>query len=136
MKIEGQIKKTKKWWAVEVPLLLVFSQGRTKKEALSMIKEAVKDLVDVKGFKVSVCDVEEDTFSLRSNDINRLMSFVLKQQRFYHKRSIRDVARELGSSSPTAYSRYESGKTKLNFDKFTQILKAIRKGEELILKIG
>ena len=50
MKIEGKIKKSGKWWAVEVPLLLVFTQGKTKKSALLMIKEAIEELIDVKGF--------------------------------------------------------------------------------------
>ena len=33
MKIEGKIEKSGPWWAVSTPLLLVFSQGRTKKSA-------------------------------------------------------------------------------------------------------
>ena len=63
-------------------------------------------------------------------------SIALKQQRTYHKKSIRDVAKKLGSSSPTTYSRYENGSVKLNFDKFTKILMAIEKNNEPILKIG
>ena len=81
MKIEGKIEKSGNWWAVSVPLLLVFSQGKTKKSALAMIKEAVEDLIDTKGFKVNVSDVQANTFSLSANNTKWLMAFILKQQR-------------------------------------------------------
>ena len=136
MKLEGNIKKQNNWWAIEVPLLFVFTQGKTKKEALSMVKDSIETLIDRKGFKVSIGDVSSQTFSIKANNLNTLMAFVLKQQRSYYNKSIRDVAQKLGSSSPTAYSQYESGRTKLNLDKFTQILEAIHKDNEPILKLA
>ena len=81
MKIEGKIEKSGWWWMVFVPLLLVFSQGKTKKSALVMIKEAVEDLVDIKEFKMSISDVQANTFSLSANNIKWLIAFILKQQR-------------------------------------------------------
>ena len=135
MKIEGKIEKSGKWWAVEVPLLLIFTQGRTKKSALLMIKEAIEELIDVKGFEVSIDNVQADTFSVAANNTKWLMAFILKQQRSYHKKSIRQVAAKLGSDSPTAYSRYEQAKTRLSIDKFTQILSAINKESEPVLKL-
>ena len=89
MKIEGKIKRSGKWWAVEVPLLLVFTQGRTKKSALLMIKEAIEELIDVKGFEVSIDNVQAGTFSVAANNTKWLMAFILKQQRSHHKKSIR-----------------------------------------------
>ena len=135
MKIEGKIKKSGKWWAVEVPLLLVFTQGKTKKSAFLLIKEAIEELIDVKGFEVYIDNIQADTFSVATNNTRRLMAFILKQQRSYYKKSIRQVAAKLGSDSPTAYSRYEQAKTGLNMDKFTQILAAINEESEPVLKI-
>ena len=80
VKIEGKIEKSGNWWAVSAPLLLVFSQGKTKKLALAMIKEAVEELVDVKGFKVSISDVQANTFSLSANNTKLLRAFILKQK--------------------------------------------------------
>lgn len=44
MKIEGNIKKSGAWWSVEIPLLPVYTEGKTKKEAFEMVKNAVEDL--------------------------------------------------------------------------------------------
>lgn len=135
MKIEGKIEKSGNCWAVSVPLLLVFSQGKTKKLALSMIQEAVEGLVDVKGFKVNVTDIQANTFSISASNTKLLMAFILKQQRLRNKKSIRQVAKKLGSSSPTAYSQYEQAKTNLNMDKFIQVLSAINEKLEPILRL-
>ena len=89
MKIEGKIEKSGSWWAVSVPLLLVFSQGKTKKSALAMIQEAVEELVDVKGFKVSISDIQTNTFSISTNNTKWLMAFILKQHRLRNKKSIK-----------------------------------------------
>ena len=118
-----------------MPLLLVFSQGKTKKSALAMIKEAVEDLVDAKGFKVSISDVQANTFSLSANNTKWLMAFILKQQRLRNKKSIKQVAKQLGFASPTAYSRYERAGTGLSIDKFMSILSAINKEVEPILRL-
>ena len=45
-----------------------------------MIKEAVEELVDAKGFKVSVSDVQGGTFSLSANNTKLLRAFILKQK--------------------------------------------------------
>ena len=40
MKIEGKLIKSGKWWAVEIPLLLVHTQGKTKRQAYLMAADA------------------------------------------------------------------------------------------------
>ncbi len=135
MRIEGRLIKSGRWWAVEIPLLLVHSQGRTKKEALSMAKDAVECLIDSPGFAVSVAQNRGRTFSVASNDDSRLMSLALRQQRASHKLTIREVARRLGSTSPTSYSRYEKGRTKPSLDKFSQLLRAIDPSLDPIITI-
>ena len=100
-----------------------------------MIKEAIEELIDIKGFEVSIDNVQADTFSVAANNTRWFMAFILKQQRSYHKKSIRQIAAKLGSDSPTAYSRYEQAKTGLNMDKFTQILSAINEDSEPVLKL-
>ena len=137
MKIEGRITKSGRWWAVEVPLLLIHTQGRTKIDAYAMVKDAIELLIDEKGFAVDVIKGnEKDVICISSNNDRALMAFALKQQRAEHSLSVRDVAANLGSKSPTSYSRYESGRVGLTRDKFCQLLSAIDPGLEPILKIG
>jgi DNA-binding XRE family transcriptional regulator len=135
MKIEGKLIRSGKWWAVEIPLLLIYTQGKTKKDAYLMAADAVEAIVDEKSFKVKVTEGPDNTFSVGSSNDSVLMALALKQQRAEHHLSVRDIAKRLGSNSPSAYSRYEQGKIKPSLDKFTQLLKAIDPSLEPILKV-
>jgi len=135
MKIEGKLVRSGKWWAVEIPLLLIYTQGKTKKDAYLMAADAVEAIVDEKSFKVKVSEGPDNTFSIGSSNDSFLMALALKQQRAEHHLSVRDIAKRLGSNSPSAYSRYEQGKIKPSLDKFTQLLKAIDPSLEPILKV-
>jgi len=125
MKIEGKLDRSGSWWAVEIPLLKIFTQGRSKKDAYCMAKDAIESIVDEKKFTVNVTPGPADTFMVGSNNEVLLMALALKQQRSSRHMSVRDVARNLGSNSPASYSRYEQGKVKPSLDKFSQLLKAI-----------
>ena len=136
MKIEGKLHKVGRFWAVEIPLLLIYTQGRTKKKSLEMAEDAVEELIEEKGFKAKAAETNNNTFNIGSNNDSLLMALALKQQRLQRGLSIRDVAGRLGSKSPTSYSRYEQGKMKPSLDKFTDLLQAIDVDLEPILKIG
>lgn len=62
MELEGRLWKSGKFWLVEVPALEVMTQGHSRKEALSMIADAIEGLVDCyfptgsKDFKVNVIE--------------------------------------------------------------------------------
>jgi hypothetical protein len=90
-----------------------------------MSKDAIEAIVDEKGFAVSVTPGPADTFMVGASDDTLLMALALKQQRSSRHMSVRDVARNLGSNLPAAYSRYEQGKVRPSLDKFSQLLKAI-----------
>jgi len=135
MKIEGKLIRSGKWWAVEIPLLLIYTQGKTKKDAYLMAADAVEAIVGEKSFKVKVTEGPVNTFSIGSSNDSVLMALALKQQRAEHHLSVRDIAKRLGSNSPSAYSRYEQGKVKPSLDKFSQLLKAIDPRLEPILKV-
>ena len=79
MKIEGKLIKSGKWWAVEIPLLLIHTQGKTKKEAFRMAADAVKAIIDEKGFKVTVTEGPDNTFSVGSNKDTLLMLIQYKR---------------------------------------------------------
>lgn len=135
MKIEGRLIKAGRYWAVEIPLLLINTQGRNRKDALEMAEDAVETIVEKSGFKATATSVSEDRFVVGANDQQSLFAVILKQQRAAMQLSIREVANRLGSKSPTAYSQYESGKVSLSLDKFTQILEAINGDVEPVMTL-
>jgi hypothetical protein len=135
MKIEGKLIRTGKRWAVEIPLLKVFTQGKSRKDAYFMAKDAIEAIIDEESFTVSVTEGPADTFMVGSSNDTLLMALALKQQRSSMHMSVRDVAKNLGSNSPAAYSRYEQGKVRPSLDKFSQLLKAINPGLEPVLTV-
>ncbi len=135
MRIEGKLLKSGNWWAVEIPLLLVHTQGKTKNDSYEMAKDAIENLDDKREFEATIYPERGNVFSVGSNYESLLLAFALKQQRLNRHLSVRDVAKRLGSASPAAYSRYESGKVKPGIDKFTQLLKAIDEKLVPVLRI-
>jgi hypothetical protein len=135
MKIEGKLIRSGSWWAVEIPLLKIFTQGRSRNAAYAMAKDAIELIIDEKSFTVSVTPGPGDTFMVGSNNEMLLMALALKQQRSSRHMSVRDVARNLGSNSPASYSRYEQGKVRPSLDKFSQLLKAIDPCLDPVLKV-
>ena len=135
MKISGIIHKVGKLWAVEIPLMLIHTQGSTRKDAIEMAADAVETIVSKSSFKARAHLVEENRFVIGANDEQALFATILKQQRGAHHLSIRDVAARLGSRSPTAYARYESGKTALSIEKFTELLMAIDSSVEPVMTL-
>lgn len=94
-------------WAVGVPILGIFSQGRTKTEAFAMIEEAVQLAADI---PVVVEPHGEHSFTVRPKNeksIEEFVKFMFRQNR--GDLSVRAAATKLGSRSPNAYARYEQG---------------------------
>lgn len=128
MRLEGRIWKDKKtkYWVVHIPLLDISTQGKSRKQALSMIEDAVEVEANRPGFKIhSEQEKSEDTFTIRASDPDALMAFVLKRQRLCHGRTVREVAHQMKSNSPTAYAQYEQGKRVPSIGKFMELLRAI-----------
>ena len=138
MMFEGRVAKTKgnKFWEVEIPLLEVYTQGRSKKDALAMIKEAIELLVEKRGFRIEVIPGRGESFKVRSKDTRTLISLLLERQRQVHGLSVREVAARMNSKSPNAYAQYEQGRVNPTLEKLNELLRAIDPGMEVILKVG
>ena len=138
MKIEAKLippkNKKNKLWGVEIPLLEIHTQGKSKEDAYLMAADAVESLVNKKGFKI-ICQPEEGSyFTLTANDQNIFLAFVLARLRLSHKLTAREVASRLNSNSPNAYARYEQAKAIPKFDTLELLLKAINPKLHLVLK--
>jgi hypothetical protein len=138
MRFEGCVWKDKssKYWLVEVPLLDVMTQGISKKDAYTMIADAIKGLVNRKGFEVDVRPLNKEFFTVGASIESVLVALMLKRQREFHRLTLLEVAQRLGQKSPNAYARYEQGKSLPTVEQLNKLLKAIDPGCEPILKIA
>lgn len=139
MELEGKIWKEGKFWIVEVPCLNVSSQGKTRKEALFMIQDAVFELMksyfgDVE-FEITVHDFKGTSFGLTSDDNKLLLSFLLIRQREESGLSIRDVAMRLESKNPNSYAQYEKGTVNFSIDKYEQLIHAVNPKRTTVLRV-
>lgn len=141
MELEGKIWKDGKFWLVEVPAVEVMTQGRTQKEALEMIVNAIEGLVncyfphDAKDFKVTVQNDKKGVIGVSSSNNSLMLAFSLRRQRELSKSTIREVSERLGSNSPNAYAKYEKGKVRISLDQYERLLHAVNPARPLRLRI-
>src|SRR5579872_7211363 len=129
MEMEGRMWKEGKFWLIAVPALDAMTQGKTRKEALSMIENWVIETAksyfesDAKRFKVSVTEYSKDTIGISSNDTKLFVALSLRKQREKSGSTVREASARLGSRSPNAYAQYERGKVSVSLDKYEDLLK-------------
>ncbi len=133
MELEGKVWKDpdNAGWLVEISFLDVMTQGKTRKEALKMIKDAVMELLkdsyeDLfnKKFRLVVNLYEGGIIGLGASDEKLLFALGLKRQRLRSGSTIRDVSKRLKSKSPNAYARYESAQARPSLEKYAELLHA------------
>lgn len=133
MELEGKVWKDtdSSWWLVEVSFLDVMTQGKTRKEALEMIKDAILELLkdsyeDLLGkqFQLSVNLYKDNVIGIGASDEKILFALGLKRQRLRSGSSIRDVSKRLKSNSPNAYARYERAQARPSIEKYAELLHA------------
>jgi len=133
MRFGGRMIKSGRYWAIEVPILGVFTQGRTKKEAYEMIADAIESLVNKEEFKVKVYPGKGEYFEVYSQDLPAMIAFLLRRQRVRHGLSLAEVADRLGGKSLNTYARYEQGKSVPTIEKFSQLLSAVSPERDFVL---
>ena len=131
MELEGKIWKDKKNWFVEVPSLDVMTQGKSRKDALNMICDAIIELVHCyfesgirKKFDVTLNDYHKGIVGIRANDNKLLLALSLRRQREKSGSTVRQAAARLGVKSLNAYAQYERGKIRISLDQYEKLLKA------------
>lgn len=131
MELEGRIWKSKKFWLVEVAVLDIMTQGRTKKEAMMMIHDVISEIansylpkISRKPFQVTVNDYKKGVIGISTTDSKLLYALVLKRQREKSQTTVREAAKRLGSNSPNSYAQYENGEINMSLDKFFKLLQA------------
>lgn len=133
MELKGRVWKDDKssWWLAEVSFLDVMSQGKTKKKALEMLKDAILQLLKDsygeqidKKFQLTINPYEQDLIGAGASDEWLLFALGLKRQREKSGTTIREAAKRLRSKSPNAYARYERGYVRPSIEKYDRLLHA------------
>ena len=133
MRFEGRVFKSGRYWAVEVPILGVVTQGRTKKEALEMISDAIESLVNEPNFKVKVFPGRGGYFEVGANDEAKLTALLLRRARTRAGLTLSEVAHRLGSASLNSYARYEQGRSVPTVAKLSELLSALETDKDFVL---
>ena len=138
MTFEGRVtapKKGQRYWEVKIPDLGVFTQGKSEKDAYAMAADAIETLVDQDRFHVEVAPLGGGRFLVSANDPTPLVARWLLRLRMKSGLTIREAAERLGSRSPEAWARYESGRTSPTVEKLCELLRAIDPDAKFSLKL-
>jgi len=133
MRLAGRVFKSGKYWAIEVPILGVVTQGRTKKDAFEMISDAIETLVNKTGFELHIFPGKSSYLEVGSSDAATLTAFLLRRQRMKQGLTLVEVSKRLGAKSHTTYARYEQGKSVPTIEKLNQLLAAVSPGRDFVL---
>ncbi len=134
MRFTGRIVKSGKWYAAEVPVLGIDTQGKSKANAYRMVKDAIEELVNKTGFAVTVYPGKGNYFEVGANNQVAWVAFLLRRQRMIHGLSLSEVAARLGAKSRNAYARYEQGDSVPTADKLMDLLAALDPGRDFVLR--
>jgi predicted RNase H-like HicB family nuclease len=132
MRFKGRLWKDGGFWLVEVPALDVMTQGRTKREAVEMVADAIEGYVDRRGFKVDVFQGSNGDLEVGSKDAAALTALFLRRRRQASGLTLAEVAERLGARSHNAYARYEQGKSVPTVEKLAQLLAAVDRGHDVV----
>ena len=134
MRFAGRVFKVDRYWAIEVPILGVSTQGRTRKEAMEMIADAIESLVNKEGFKVNVFPVSAtEHFEIGASDQAPLTALLLRRERLRSGLTLAQVAARLGTRSLNSYARYEQGRATPTIQKLSQLFSAVAPHGDFVL---
>jgi DNA-binding XRE family transcriptional regulator len=132
VRLAGRVFKCGRYWAIEVPILGVVTQGRTRKEAFEMIADAIVSLANNPGLDVDVHPGTGEAFTVGSKDSAALAAFLVRRVREKEGLSLSAAAKRLGASSRNAYARYEQGKSVPSLKKLADLIEAMT-GKDFVL---
>ena len=133
MRLPGKLIKSGNLWAIEVPMLAVTTQGRSKKEAYAMIADAIESLIDKEDFQVQVFPGADGYFEIGAKDIAILIAFLLRRRRKIQGLTLKEVAKRLDAKSINTYARYEQGRAVPSIATFDRLLCALSDDGDLVL---
>ena len=133
MRFYGKVYKDGNFWLAEVPILEAMTQGRTQKEAFTMVEDLLETLANRPGFSVKVHPGKQGDFEVSSTDTRGMISLLLRRQRERSGLSLAEAAERLGAKSRNAYARYERGTSVPTLEKLNDLLQAVAPDQDFVL---
>ncbi len=133
MRLAGRMERSGRWWAIEVPILGVATQGSTRREAFAMIADAIEALVDRKGFRVRVHAGDGSGFEISGNDPAALTALMLRRLRFRSGLTLAQVSSRLDARSLNSWARYEQGRAVPTIAKLSELFAAVAPGRDFVI---
>lgn len=133
MRLSGTVTKQGRFWAAEIPILGVFTQGRSRSDAFAMAADAVRELLDRPRLRVVVHPAVGDSFELSASDPAALTALMLRRLRSRSGLTLAQVAERLDATSPNAWARYEQGRAVPTITKLSELFRAVAPGRDFVL---
>jgi len=134
MRFGGRLARDGRWWLAEIPMLDALTQGRTRREALAMIKDWLETAVNRNDFHATIHDSGGGEFEVSGTDATSMVALLLRRRRAASGASLREMASRLGATSRNAYARYERGEAAPTLEKLDALLKATTPGGDFVIR--
>ncbi|HUQ97810.1 MAG TPA: helix-turn-helix domain-containing protein [Gemmatimonadaceae bacterium] len=134
MRFAGSVNRDGRWWLAEIPMLDALTQGRTRREALEMVKDWLETAVNRVDFRATVHETGRNEFEVSGSDATSMVALLLRRRRAASGASLRDMASRLGATSRNAYARYERGEAAPTLEKLDALLKATSPGGDFVIR--
>jgi predicted RNase H-like HicB family nuclease len=134
MRFAGRLFRDGRWWLAEISLLDALTQGRTRREALNMVKDWLETAVNRDDFQAIVHERGRNEFEVSGSDATSMIALLLRRRRAASGASLRDMAIRLGATSRNAYARYERGEAAPSLEKLDALLKATAPGGDFVIR--
>ncbi|MEO8381414.1 MAG: helix-turn-helix transcriptional regulator [Acidobacteriota bacterium] len=115
-------------------MLDALTQGRTRREALEMVKDWLETAVNRGDFYATVHETGRAEFEVSGSDATSMIALLLRRRRAASGASLRDMAERLGATSRNAYARYERGEAAPTLEKLDALLKATSPGGDFVIR--
>lgn len=115
-------------------MLDALTQGRTRREALEMVKDWLETAVNRDDFHATVHEKSRAEFEVSGSDATSMVALLLRRRRAASGASLRDMAARLGATSRNAYARYERGEAAPTLEKLDALLKATSPGGDFVIR--
>ncbi len=127
MYLEGKVYKDGKFWIAECESLDAMTQGRSKVEAIGMLKDWIQSALEDSEFDVEVVErAKSGNLAIAPTRAQPLIALMLQRTREKKGISVRELAKALGFKSHNSYAQYESGKSEPSVSQLDRFLKAIQ----------
>jgi hypothetical protein len=90
------------WWSAHCDIAGIFTQGKSKADAMRALADAFEDVINRPGFKVTVAALDGDEVRVEASDPALLQRCATSAR---HHLSLADVAKRINASSRNAYAR-------------------------------